>query len=152
MSSTNGTLTRREDKYKSIVTNFVQAWNSGNMYAAFSAWAPDIVHHSRLSSNKIEGIEMSFDLFMRAFPNIHIEITDMIAEGNKVVSFFEVSGAHLGEFMGRPATGRQVTWTSVDISVFNEDDKVCEHWGLFDELSIFAQIGLLPLEFLASMS
>lgn len=152
MSATNGVVTRPEEKYKAIVRNFVDAWNQGNLHVAFSAWAPDIIHHSRLSENKIEGIELSFDLFMRAFPNIHIAITDMVAEGNKVVSFFQVTGNHLGPFMGKPATGKQVSWTSVDISVFNEDDKVCEHWGLFDELSIFAQIGLLPIEFLASMS
>jgi steroid delta-isomerase-like uncharacterized protein len=151
MSGANGVLTR-EAKYKAIVQNFVNAWNSGDLGAAFSAWAPDIIHHSRLSDNKIEGIELSFDIFMRAFPNIHIKINDMVAEGNKVVSFFTVTGNHLGDFMGKPATGKQVSWTSVDISIFNEDDKVCEHWGVYDELSIFSQVGLLPAEFLASMS
>ncbi|MBE2198256.1 MAG: ester cyclase [Anaerolinea sp.] len=151
MSGANGTLTK-ETKYKTIVQNFVNAWNAGDLGTAFSAWAPDIIHHSRLSDNKIEGIELSFDIFMRAFPNIHIKVNDMVAEGNKVVSFFTVTGTHVGEFMGKPATGKQISWSSVDISVFNEDDKVCEHWGLYDEMSIFSQVGLLPIEFLASMS
>lgn len=151
LTESNGTASK-EELYKSIVQNFVDDWNKGDLGAAFSAWAPDIIHHSRLSENKIEGIELSFDIFMRAFPNIQIEIDDMVAEGNKVVSFFSVTGTHVGEFMGQPPTGKEVVWSSVDISVFNEDDKVCEHWGLYDEMSIFAQIGLLPTEFLASMS
>ena len=46
---------------------------------------------------------------MRAgFPDMHWSIEEQIAEGDKVVTRFEWTGTHRGEFLGVPATGRPV--------------------------------------------
>jgi predicted ester cyclase len=45
--------------------------------------------------------------FRESFPDFTMKIADLIAEGDKVVAHFKCSGTHLGEWRGRPATGRR---------------------------------------------
>jgi predicted ester cyclase len=36
-----------------------------------------------------------------------MEVVELIAEGDKVVAHFRCSGTYLGEWLGRPPTGRR---------------------------------------------
>lgn len=45
--------------------------------------------------------------FAASCPDFHLEVVDVIAEGDKVVGHFKCSGTHTGEWRGRPATGRR---------------------------------------------
>lgn len=45
--------------------------------------------------------------FAASFPDFHMEVVDVIAEGDKVVGHFRCSGTHTGEWRGRPPTGRR---------------------------------------------
>jgi predicted ester cyclase len=46
----------------------------------------------------------------RAFPDLHVTVEDLIAEGDKVVARDSVTGTHRGEYMGLPPTGKSVTY------------------------------------------
>ena len=52
-------------------------------------------------------------------------------------------GTHRGGFMGIPATGRAVTFTSME---FNRvvGGRVAEHWVLIDLLGLLQQLGAAP--------
>jgi predicted ester cyclase len=45
--------------------------------------------------------------FRAAFPDFTMKIVDLVAEDDKVVAHFKCSGTHLGEWRGRPPTGRR---------------------------------------------
>ena len=45
--------------------------------------------------------------FREAFPDFSMEIVDLVAEEEKVAAHFRCSGTHLGEWMGRPPSGRR---------------------------------------------
>jgi hypothetical protein len=45
--------------------------------------------------------------FQKSFPDMHIEIVELIAEGSKVVGRFCCSGTHLGDERGHPGSGRR---------------------------------------------
>jgi predicted ester cyclase len=51
-----------------------------------------------------------------------------------------VRGTHEGEFMGRPATGRQFAVPSAGIFRI-ADGRIAEHWGVFDQLTMLGQLG-----------
>jgi len=67
----------------------------------------------------------------------------MVAEGDKVVARLRISGTHQGEFLGIAPTGKQVTFTGIDILRIAEG-KVMEHWGNVDELGMLQQLGAIP--------
>jgi hypothetical protein len=46
-------------------------------------------------------------------PDIHFNVEDMIAEGDKVGTRFTVSGTHQGEFLGAPGTGKTFSVTGM---------------------------------------
>jgi predicted ester cyclase len=45
--------------------------------------------------------------FRESFPDFHMEVEDVIAEGDKVVGYFKCSGTHEGEWQDIPPTGRR---------------------------------------------
>ena len=55
----------------------------------------------------LEGMKEMFHMFFNAFPDIHIEVEDLIAEGDTVVMRATTTGTHQGDFMGIPATGKR---------------------------------------------
>lgn len=70
-------------------------------------------------------------------------IEDQIAEGDKVVSRLTIRGTHKGEFMGIPPSGRQFTVELIDIHRIS-GGKVVERWGIFDQLGMMQQLGVIP--------
>lgn len=90
-----------------------------------------------------EGLKQFVSMYRGAYPDLHITIEDMIAEGDKLVVRFIARGTHKGTLMGIPPTGRQVTVTGIDILRF-EDGKMAEHWGNQDILGMMQQLGVIP--------
>lgn len=102
-------------------------------------YAKDYVHHGggrdavvkELDITHAEYTKRFFSGFLRAFPDLEITIEHVVAEGDKVTAFVRWKGTHQGEFMGHPATGRQVTLHTAEIFRV-EDGKFVEHWDVVD--------------------
>jgi len=80
--------------------------------------------------------------FRAAFPDFSMEIVDLVAEEDKVAAHFRCSGTHLGEWLGRPPSGRR--FQDVDeIYIFRvSDGKLIAATGVEDNLSRMRQLGL----------
>ena len=80
--------------------------------------------------------------FRESFPDVQMEMVDLIAEDDKVVGRFTCSGTHLGEWLGHAPTGRR--FEAVDeVAIFRfGDGRIVETWGLEDNLSRLEQLGL----------
>jgi len=73
----------------------------------------------------------------------HFEQEIFIAEGDKVVVRGTMTGTHSAEFMGIPATGKQVKISGIDVTRFHEGQSV-EHWGQWDVAGLMQQLGVMP--------
>ena len=81
--------------------------------------------------------------FNSAFPDLHHEIVDMVAEGDKVAIRLSVTGTHKGEFQGIPPTGKKLSLDEMGfISII--DGKIVEGWISADTMGLMQQIGALP--------
>ena len=89
-----------------------------------------------------EALKEVFARLHRAFPDLHVTVEDLIAEGDKVVARNSVSGTHQGEYMGLPPTGRTVTYNEIFIVRF-ADGRIAETWGVVDVLSQMKQLGVI---------
>ena len=80
--------------------------------------------------------------FRQAFPDVHMEIVELVAEGDTVVGRFRCSGTHLGEWRGHPPTGRRFERVD-EVYFFNvRDGRLARVWGLEDTASRTRQLGL----------
>ncbi len=82
--------------------------------------------------------------FNKAFPDLHRNIVDMVAEGDKVAVSVNVTGTYKGEFQGIPATGKHVSFTAMDILTII-DGKIIEEWATADMMGLMQQIGAIPV-------
>jgi len=62
-----------------------------------------------------ESAKQAMRMFYRGFPNLHVTIDDIIAEGDRVWFRLTVRGTHTGDFHGLTPTGKKITITTVDI-------------------------------------
>jgi predicted ester cyclase len=80
--------------------------------------------------------------FRAAFPDVQLEIVDLIAEGDKVVGRFSCSGTHQGTWRGHPATGRRFERIA-EVYIFQfGHSRIVGAWGLEDTLRRLQQLGL----------
>lgn len=118
--------------------------NLANLAVFYELLNPDIVFHN--ASTTIQGLEaykQFLSMHITAFPDLHFTIEDMIAEGDLVVVRYTIRGTHKGDLMGIPPTGKQVTWTGIDIFRF-VNGKLVEEWYNGDDLGLLQQIGVIP--------
>ena len=121
----NKALVRREQE---------ELWNhTGNLDAAEELFATEQAEAARQEASD----------FRRGFPDVVSTIEDLIAEGDKVVACWRARATHRGEYVGVPASGREVEFTG--ISVYRiEGERIAESWTVEDELGLMRQIGAVP--------
>jgi len=107
--------------------------------------APDAVVRTPLpiDATGSEALKQVWAMLLRVYPDIHLTVEDLIAEGDKVVGRTTVTGTHRGEFMGLAPTGKTVTYNEIFIFRF-VNGRVAETWGVVDVYSQMKQLGLLP--------
>jgi predicted ester cyclase len=90
-----------------------------------------------------EGLKIFISVFHAAFPDGHLTIDQMIAEGDTVATRLTFHGTHTGEFQGIAPTGMKVTIPALDMARF-ESGKLVEHWGGPNQMSLLQQLGVIP--------
>jgi predicted ester cyclase len=82
--------------------------------------------------------------FGSAFPDVTMEIVELVAENDAVVGHFKCSGTHSGEWVGVPPTGRRFEGVD-EIYIFRaRDGKLVSAIGVEDNLSRMRQLGIRP--------
>jgi steroid delta-isomerase-like uncharacterized protein len=89
--------------------------------------------------------------FNKAFPDLRRNLVDMVAEGDKVAVSINVTGTYKGEFKGIPPTGKQVSFTAMDILTII-DGRITEEWATADMMGLMQQIGAIPARSASSNS
>lgn len=91
-----------------------------------------------------DGVKQLFHVLRAAFPDLRMEPQDVLVSGDKVVARVSATGTHQGEFIGMPASGRNVDVQLIDIIRFGDDGLAREHWGIFDQMKMMQQLGAIP--------
>ncbi len=135
----------RSEENKAIVLRIYEAINSGDFQTLDSLFADTFIEHEDgvEPPTKAGAIE-ALQLMRKAFGDFTITVDDMIAQGDKVFVRATMSGIHQGEFLGIPATGRQVRTPVADFLRI-AGWKAIEHWGLSDTGVLMLQLGAIEL-------
>lgn len=132
------------EENKAIVRRMVEEWNKGNRAVWDEIMAPDCVY--RLSNGKsatAQEMKQFVQELERAFPDHHLTIEGLIAEGDKVVALYTDSGTMKGSFMGMEATGKRFTVPAIEIYRF-AGGKIVEAWEARDMGTMMQQLGVTP--------
>jgi steroid delta-isomerase-like uncharacterized protein len=90
------------------------------------------------------GLKRFYSALWGGFPDLTIQVDDLIGEHDKVVWRITASGTHDGSFQGAPATGKSVKFGAHYTFRF-ENGKIAERWSTLDRLSVLVQIGAVSL-------
>jgi len=132
---------------KQFMRQFVEeAINKKNLDAIDELVAEDFVEHVPFPGQGPgrEGLRQVLAAFLSAFPDIRWTLEEQIAEGEKVVSRFTMTGTHRGDFLGIPPTGKSVNIWGVVIDVVR-DGKFAESRIIMDTLGLMQQLGMIPM-------
>jgi steroid delta-isomerase-like uncharacterized protein len=130
---------------KSLVRQFYDAVGAGNFSVIDELVADDFVDREvfpGLEANR-EGVKQFFAMVRSAFPDLGMEVREMLADDDLVAVRVIATGTHEGEFMGMSSSGRRIEVQVFDIFRIR-DGQVTEHWGLMDAMTMMQQLGGVP--------
>ena len=123
---------------------FEEVWNKGRESAIDEMSFEDVPGHGLKSAegNEVRGME-SFKVFYRQFrsalSDIHVEVEDVITEGDLTVARCVVTARHTGEGLGKPPKGNPVHFTGMTMARI-KDGKIAEAWNNFDFVTMYQQM------------
>lgn len=124
---------------------FTEVWNERFPNAIDEMFHPNGVVHAhddpRWDVKGREGLKAGAQKFMEAFPDMRIEVEQMVAEDDRVAARCRLNATHLGEGLGVAPTGKKVSITGAAIFRM-EDGMLVEAWNNFDIPGLFQQIGV----------
>jgi steroid delta-isomerase-like uncharacterized protein len=88
-----------------------------------------------------EGFKAQWRKWREAFPDLHFEIVELVAERDKVLTRWTLTGTHQGEFLGAPPTGNRIKVEGMSLDRI-EDGLVAEGFDGWDNLGFRKQLGL----------
>jgi predicted ester cyclase len=80
--------------------------------------------------------------FRTSFPDVEMEIVEIVREGTRVVGRFRCSATHLGPWRGHPPSGRRFERVDEVYFFTVKQERIVAAWGLEDQRSRERQLGL----------
>lgn len=129
----------------SVLAMFDHGWNQGNIDVFADSIADSVVFHYAGSSRELSREQMGAMVlrWREAFPDLSMNIDDIIAEGNTVATRLTLSGTHEGVWAGSEPTGRRVSMALTMFFRF-EDGRMVELWESDDQIGFRKQLGIDP--------
>ena len=122
-----------------VVTAFFEVYNTKRYEDLRSCMAATYFDHTLAYVRSLEdAIEVLASIHC-SFPDLHVDIDDLISEGELVVFRGRFTGTHLGDFAGVGATGRRVEFEAIEIFKV-KDGRIAESWGYWPSHDILRQL------------
>jgi steroid delta-isomerase-like uncharacterized protein len=132
---------------KAIVRRlFTELWNNGNLLVADELFAPNYAHYDPSTPDFGRGPDSEKKraaLYRTAFPDLHLTIEDVIAEGETVMTRWSCRGTHKGDLNGIAPTGKHITITGLTVARVS-NGKIVEGYVNWDALGLMQQLGVVP--------
>jgi steroid delta-isomerase-like uncharacterized protein len=128
-----------------VVGRFIEeCWNRGRIDLIDELVARDFVDHLPIDDDLPhgnQGMKATIRLIRMAFDDLHLQVEDMIAEDDRVVVRFKLTGTHNGRLTGRLAALDRVEIAGMAIYRV-ENFQITDQWCMFDLIGLMQQLGV----------
>jgi len=124
-----------------------ELWNQGKLELLDEVYHPEYrnIDSANPLVTDLDGLRTYVEVLRSSFPDIHVEVDDMIAEGDAVAKMWKMHGTFTTDFMGIPANNKPVSQSGITVyRMMGGKIKECV-WG-YDNLSLMQQLGAIPAE------
>jgi steroid delta-isomerase-like uncharacterized protein len=136
--------TMSTEKNKASVRRFIEeAFNKGNLAVVDETIAPNYVYHSFQDVKGTEGMKQFITMMRTTFPDLHITIDDIVAEGDMVAYRFTLRGTFKSKMMGMAPTGKRAAFPEAHF-VRLTGGKAVEETPYANLLILYQQLGVSP--------
>ena len=124
-----------------LVRSSLDAFNRGDLDACAALLSPGfMMTMAGVPSRQGPDVwRQGAEIIKRGFPDLHAHIEDIVAADDRVALRLTFRGTHQGEFLGIPATGRNVEYVSHEFYRI-VDGVFAEEWICSDMASLHGQL------------
>jgi steroid delta-isomerase-like uncharacterized protein len=123
-----------------------EIWLSGAVVGVDECVTPDYVRHDA-NMPEIRGAdaEKQFITMIRtALADLNFTADTQVVGGDMIAVLLSMTGTHRGELLGVPATGKTLSFKSMEMFRF-VDGRIAEQWAVTDYLGMLQQLGQVPV-------
>ena len=125
------------------------AFSTGNTAGIDTLVAADVIDHAEDTSMHLppgpEGLKQMIAMMRAESPDLKSEVKFMAADGDMLIAYGTMSGTNTGPLMGSmPPTNKAWSCEFCDVVKFNSDMKMAEHWGVWDQMKVMKDLGMMP--------
>jgi predicted ester cyclase len=136
-------------EHLAFVERMIAAQNGGDPTAWAALYAEDVSNHGRPAGRA--GIQRIFEALYTIFPDWHMDLREVLSDGDEVVAVMTMTGTHLGKsdvpVLGGGLVGVEPTGAKVTVGHMHRyrlrDGLVQDHVALRDDLGMMQQLGLV---------
>lgn len=134
---------------KDNVTIARRTWDAWNAHDV-DAWIKLLDDKSVLEGDGLPGTLKGreaarpfMQMYLKAFPDLHFTVDQMLASGDYVITRYTGSGTHKGDLSGIAPTGRRAEVHGCTIMEVQKG-KIVHQWLYWDNAHLLRQLGVLP--------
>lgn len=121
---------------KQVVTNFfIKGYNENDYAAVRKLINENYYDHSPAGARGPSDAINILKIVENIFPDMNVEIIDLIEDGNKVAGRFNFIATHNNDYMGVKATNKRIEWEAIEIFRI-ENGQIIESWGYWPDIEI----------------
>lgn len=127
---------------ENILRQYMQAMSSHNVEKIRTLLHPQYTYTGS-DGKRMEGVEAGIavaTMYMNAFPDMQLEVKNILGMGDIAIAEFIGRGTHKGEIMDIAPTGRQIAIPVCDV-VEVRDGKIFAEREYFDAVTMRQQLG-----------
>jgi steroid delta-isomerase-like uncharacterized protein len=131
---------------KAIIARMIeQVWNEGRTDLVEEFFTEDCVQHivGMPQALGLDALKQNTAMGLTAWADFHLGLDEAVAEGDMVAARWTTTGKHVGDLLGIPATGKQVSQCGTTFYRL-ENGRIAEIWFLADMLGLMQQLGVIP--------
>jgi steroid delta-isomerase-like uncharacterized protein len=138
---------QKMDQAAKNMKNYNHVWdvvvNEGRVNILDTAYAENVILHTTPAVVGKANAVAYYTNYVTGFSNRQFIVKESLAQGDKVVKYWNFKGKHTGTFFGIPATNKDVNVEGCTIATI-VNGKITEERDFMDMLEFLRQLGIMP--------